>query len=405
ERWSGWSQETQRDFTNLPEGDYRFRVLARNIYGQISEESTFAFTILPPWYRTWWAYLFYGLTAGAIVGLTVRWGSARLRREKAELETIVKDRTSQLERQAEQLKEMDKAKSRLFANISHEFRTPLTLIKGPVSELLKTGDGMLRPADVQMIDRNADRLMRLVNQLLDLSKLDAGNMAFEPQVGDINQFLRSLASAFCSHAEQRSVTYQIAIPAGTRYVAFDPDKVEKIVYNLLSNAFKFTPDHGLVTMKAVHENEQLKLTVIDSGRGIPTEMLPNIFDRFFQADNSETREQEGTGIGLALTKELAQLMGGSVSVQSTPGLGSYFTVTLPMPPAGPPKEMLEADYSPAGADNTSGKSREDIHSSDASVAQEAPVILIVEDNADMRNFIRAQLGKEYKVFEANHGQT
>src|SRR5690606_15815292 len=162
ERWSGWSQETQRDFTNLPEGDYRFRVLARNIYGQISEESTFAFTILPPWYRTWWAYLFYGLTAAAIVGLTVRWRSARLRREKAELETIVKDRTSQLERQAEQLKEMDKAKSRLFANISHEFRTPLTLIKGPVSELLKTGDGMLRPADVQMIDRNADRLMRLV---------------------------------------------------------------------------------------------------------------------------------------------------------------------------------------------------------------------------------------------------
>src|SRR5690606_14893892 len=118
----------------------------------------------------------------------------------------------------------------------------------------------------------------------------------------------------------------------------------------------------------------------DSGRGIPTEMLPNIFDRFFQADNSETREQEGTGIGLALTKELAELMGGTVSVQSTPGSGSYFTVTLPMPPADPPKEMAEADYRPAGADNISGISREDNYSSDASVAQEAPVILIVEDN-------------------------
>jgi signal transduction histidine kinase/DNA-binding response OmpR family regulator len=402
--WSSWTTETQRDFTNLPEGDYRFRVRGRNVYGQVSEERAFAFTILPPWYRAWWAYLLYALTATAIVGLTGRWRSDRLRRDKAELEIIVKERTRQLEQQAKQLKEMDKMKSSLFANISHEFRTPLTLIKGPVSELLKTENGTLRLSDAKMIDRNANRLMQLVNQLLDLSKLDAGNLTFEPQAGDINQFLRALASAFSSHAEQRSMAYRIAIPEDIRYAAFDHDKVEKIVYNLLSNAFKFTPDHGQVTIKAAHEKEQLKLTLVDSGCGIPAEKLPNIFDRFFQADNSETREQEGTGIGLALTRELTQLMGGTISVQSTAGAGSFFTVTLPMRSTDPGRETWAPELKPAGTVSPSRVSEEEILSPNLNLSEETPVVLVVEDNTDMRSFIKEQLAWEYKILEARHGQ-
>ena len=411
EHWSSWSAEIQRDFTNLPEGNYRFRVKGRNIYGQISEEAIYAFTILPPWFRTWWAYLLYALTVAGVMALIVRWRSEQLRSEKEELENIVAERTRQLSEQArqladhaDQLKEMDKMKSHLFANISHEFRTPLTLIKGPVAALLKTQTEFLPLADAQMINRNADRLTRLVNQLLDLSKLDAGKLDLEMTAGDLNQFLRLLAAAFGSHAEQRKMTFRISIPQTVSYASFDHDKLEKIVYNLLSNAFKFTPDQGCITMKATHKPHQLELTITDSGRGIPQESLPRIFDRFYQTDNSATREQEGTGIGLALTKELVHLMGGTLSVRSSPENGSSFTIVLPVVPIDPDKQI--PGHPPGATDeiDTDDTAGEEMFQSDAPSVIETSLVLIVEDNVDMRRFIAAQLKSDYQVVEAEHGR-
>ncbi len=405
EDWSSWSAETQRDFTNLPEGDYYFRVRGQNVYGQISEEAVYAFTILPPWYRTWWAYVGYALALACFVGWVVQWRSARLRREKEALENIVRERTQQLEEQAEQLKEMDQMKSRLFANISHEFRTPLSLIKGPVDELVKKREEKIRLSDARMIDRNADRLLRLVNQLLDLSRLDAGNLELEPETGDIFQFLRAMAAAFSSHAEQRGMRYRIEIPQDPLNASFDPDKVEKIVYNLLSNAFKFTPDEGEVIVIASERHAQLALKIKDSGWGIAPEQLPHIFDRFYQTDSSTTREQEGTGIGLALTQELVALMNGEIDVQSEPGKGTTFTVTLPLSLAESDEKELSKEEISKSAPYRSPILAEEEEPMMNGKQEELAMVLVVEDNADMRTFIKGLLHEDFNILEATNGKS
>lgn len=413
ESWSDWTTETQRDLTNLPEGDYHFRVRGQNVYGEISEEASYTFTLLPPWYRTWWAYLFYGLALLGLVGFIVRWRSEQLRREKKVLEHIVIERTDeirqkneQLKKQAEKLQEMDYQKSRFFANISHEFRTPLTLIKGPVKNIKEHPEETLSLEHIEMIDRNADRLLRLVNQLLDLSKLDAKTQHPEPSRGDIHKFLRVLAASFSSHAEQREIYFHIRIPESSQPALFDHDKLEKIVYNLLSNAFKFTTNKGGVSLTTSINNYMLEIKVSDTGKGIPSDRMEHIFDRFYQADDTLTREQGGTGIGLSLTKELISLMNGDITVNSKVGEGSTFIVHLPielkdvsdleipvydttyLPPVSIDAEKQELP------DGSPGHSRKNL---------DTFITLVVEDNADMRHFIREQLRVDYKILEASDG--
>ncbi len=415
--WSSWTLETQKDFTNLPEGDYNFRIRGQNVYGQMSDEAVYSFTILPPWYRTWWAYISYGLVLLGFVGLIVRWRSSQLRREKEKLEVIVEKRTheiakknlrlkeqaDQLSSQAEHLKEMDQIKSRFFANISHEFRTPITLIKGPINDLLKKKEEKLPLEKAEMIDRNAGRLQRLVNQLLDLSKLDAGSLELENKKGDLNSFLRALCSAFSSHAEQREMDYQISIPSKVLEVSFDHDKVEKIIYNLLSNAFKYTPDQGKVEFRAIEDKDQLVIKVSDNGRGIPEDLLQNIFERFFQVDSSTTREQEGTGIGLALTKELVTLMQGRIQVESKVGKGTTFIITFPISAFSKGMRITKtiAAVEAGGYDRFHDKMEKSAVQSD--LDPQAPLILIVEDNSDMRSYISDYLKNTYRVLEAMHG--
>ena len=400
--WSSWSTETGRYFTNLHEGDYRFRIRAKNVYGQISDEATYAFSILPPWYRSLWMYVFSLIAGVAIIALIVRWRSNQLIREKNVMEQIITDRTRQLARQAEQLKEMDTMKSRLFANISHEFRTPLTLIKGPVAELLGKGKKSLSQSDAEMIDRNTDRLLRLVNQLLDLSRLDAGSLETELEAGDINHYLRALAAAFSSHAVQRGIEYRINIPSSSLYVLFDHDKLEKIIYNLLSNAFKYTADNGLVTISATWQNNQLEVVVADNGTGIAEEDLPRIFDRFYQSDNSATREQEGTGIGLSLTRELVTLMEGSIQIKSKTGKGSSFKVILPATRAeGEYEETTTSHLVKVPRHKNHGKN---VSTPGPSPTAESPIVLIIEDNEDMRSFLKAQLETDHVILESVNGE-
>lgn len=415
--WSSWSSETQRDYTNLSEGNYVFHVRGKDIYGNISKEDKYAFIILPPWQRTWWAYLLYGLATLGAVLLIVQWRSNRLKREKEVLENIVEERTSQLAgqthqlaEQAEKLKEMDQQKSRFFANISHEFRTPLTLIKGPVEQSLQTPDETISKEDKIMIRNNTNRLLRLVNQLLDLSKLDAHSLEFNPVTGDIFEFLRTIGSAFSSHADQRKINYNVHVSGDKLFVLFDHDKLEKIVYNILSNAFKFTPDKGEITLKAyiAKENSLLIIDIKDNGIGISLEQQQFIYDRFYQTDNSLTREHEGSGIGLALTKELLNLMNGNIEVESQPGKGSKFTIKLPILKQLPSEELKEIIaensrkefYSPDQILNSSV----DVKPVNENDDSEIPIVLIVEDNTDMRNFIKKQLTNDYRILEAPNGK-
>ncbi len=412
-KWSNWTSETKKDYTNIPEGHYAFRVRSKNIFGQISPESSFAFEILPPWYRTWWAYITYTLIAVLIFARLSRWRSTQLRKKNIALETLVRERTEeiaaknsqlenktqQLQQQTEQLKELDQMKTRLFANISHEFRTPLTLIKGPIEIAEKSPENPMSLNNIKMVRRNADRLLKLVNQLLDLSKIDSGNLKLEPTEGNTYKCLRAAASSFSSHAAQRNMDYQIKIPSTTLWTSFDRDKLEKIVYNLLSNAFKFTSDSETIIFTTAHYNNQLRIEVKDTGYGIRAERLPKIFDRFYQVDDSFTKEKEGTGIGLALTKELLDLMQGEIFVESEYGKGTLFRVFIPLEEIVPANREIETDFPFREYDA-------DVPTITASVddIQDKKTILIIEDHHDMRDFINQQLTDQYRTIEAFDGQ-
>ena len=297
------------------------------------------------------------------------------------------------------LKELDQLKSNFFANISHEFRTPLTLIKGPIEQLEQNFDEKLSMENVKMIRRSANRVLNMVNQLLDLSRMDQGNLKLSPTEGDVYRCLRAACSSFNSHAAQRGIDYKVEIPQEILWTSFDRDKLDNIVYNLLSNAFKFSESGASITFIAAFTKNKLQITVSDSGMGIPEDKLPQVFERFYQVDDANTREHEGSGIGLSLTKDLVELMGGTIEVKSTINIGTEFRLWIPLQEIKIGKGVgeLVMKASPH-QDQLLAKSYlfDEDH-------RDIPSILMVEDNADMRYFIKEQLIKKYKVFEAING--
>ena len=309
--------------------------------------------------------------------------------------------------QAEQLRALDEAKSRFFTNITHEFRTPLTLLLGPAEQLLAEATQPAVRQHAALVQRNAQHLLRLINQLLDLSKLEAGHLALEPVSADVVPFVRGLVGSFESLAEQRGIGCVFATDQPALYLDFDPEKLEKVVYNLLANALKFTSGGGQVwvrlaqsTAPAAAAEEYLELTVRDTGRGIAPAHLPHVFDRFYQADSSDTREQEGTGIGLALTKELVELHGGSIALASQPGQGTTATVRLPVRHAAASAVLPPAPLPPAPVAPAAGSAPVAAET----LADELVRVLVIEDNADVRAFVQATLAAHYQVLTAADGE-
>ncbi|HEX8658513.1 MAG TPA: ATP-binding protein, partial [Hymenobacter sp.] len=298
--------------------------------------------------------------------------------------------------QAEQLRALDEAKSRFLTNLTNEFRTPLTLLLGPTEQLLAESEQPAVRHLATLVQRNAQHLLRLINQLLDLSKLEAGHLTLETVSADLVPFVRGLVSSFEPLAQQRGIVCTFEVPPNPLYLDFDPEKLEKVVYNLLSNALKFTPRGGHVLVRLAQPAEaELEFTVRDTGRGIAPEHLPHVFNRFYQADNSDTREQEGTGIGLALAKELVELHGGTINLDSVLGRGTTVTVRLPVHHLTAPVALplapveLATDSQPI--------------SPNASITEPVQV-LIIEDNADVRAFVRTTLATHYQVLEAADGE-
>ena len=407
-KWSDLTAETKKEYTNLSEGNYQFLVKAQNMHGAIGTVGTFNFEILPAWYRTWWAYVLYILLVAGFLWTLLRWRSRQLKAKNRALEKLIAVRTSevrhqanQLKIQAEKLQELDRAKSRFFANISHEFRTPLTLIKGPIEQLERNFTERLNRETVKMIRRNANRLLNMVNQLLDLSKIDEGSLKLSPTEGDVYKCLRAASSSFNSHAAQRNMDYRVQIPQTLLWASFDRDKLENIIYNLLGNAFKFSGDGSVISFICEYSEYGLQILVSDTGKGIPEEKLPFIFDRFYQIDSGYTREKGGSGIGLSLSKDLVELMDGTIAVTSEMGKGTFFTVQLPIQEIKTRSKKMEVEE--IFDDNTTSTSNpfELIKRDKRSV----PSILLVEDNGDMRHFLKDYLIKSYKVKEAANGQT
>ncbi len=228
------------------------------------------------------------------------------------------------------LQEIDQLKSRFFVNISHEFRTPLTLILGQIESVMSGNIEIKEKGKLQIANRNARRLLTLINQLLDLSKLESGSMELKAEQHNIVSYLKSLFYSFESLAESQKIFLKFESEYENIPVVFDPDKMEKIFYNLISNAFKFISSDGEIKVCLNIINSNVEIRIKDSGIGISSDRLHHIFDRFYQVDGSATRKHEGTGIGLALTKELIELHNGNISVNSKEGKGSEFIIQLPL---------------------------------------------------------------------------
>ncbi len=437
--WSEWSGETQKDYTNLDGGKYIFRVQAKNIFGHVSREGRFVFKVLPPWFKTWWAFLLYAIAVSAFLYLLVRLRSWKLVQEKYRLEGIIEDRTKevlgknrqleeqtqQLQEQSVKLKELDQVKSRFFANISHEFRTPLTLIIGPLEQIL-TAPEPPAPAELEskakLMLRHSQRLLHLVNQLLDLSRLESGKMKLHVSQRDIVAFLRLIIASFQSLAQQQKLELTLLAEQEELPVYFDADKLEKVMVNLLSNAVKFTPVGGRVTVsvkkrlteETLFPQGYLEISVSDTGIGIPAEQVEHVFQRFYQAHNSHEYRQKGTGIGLALTKELITLHGGDIRVRSRTNAGdqisgSEFILRLPLGKehwsAGEIVDVSGADVSPAPPliPGLWQDAEEQEEPGPRAPVPGREVILVVEDSGDMRHYIREALADGYQVVEAVDG--
>lgn len=426
EGWIQLGSKHEVTFTNIDPGEYTLRVKGSNNDGVWNEDgASLRITIVPPWWRTRWAYgLYVLLLTAALYGLR----HYELRRLQLRSALRIKNV------EAEKLQEVDRLKSRFFASISHEFRTPLTLILGPIQKWLSEMQQSEMKADLRMVQRNARRLQQLIDQLLDLSKLEAGKMRLQARPEKIGELIRMITMTFESVAKQKGIDLQFQAPEEDIVAYVERDKLEKIVSNLLSNAFKFTPKGGRISVQlSVSSNELVEsqlttlttdrcllITVKDTGVGIPQDQLDKVFDHFHQADNSAT--QGGTGIGLALTKELVGLHHGKIAVESEVGKGTTFIVELPLG-----KEHLTAEeiaetvssdqfsvideqspepgiqHPPTREQSHRSRDLDHYHSGQPTTNTQFPMVLIVEDHPDMRAYMRGCLEERYRVIETEDG--
>lgn len=330
--------------------------------------------------------------------------SARLAEQRRlQLETAHRE----LEALYERVKELDRLKTQFFANVSHELRTPLALILGPVDHLLSEPDLDERHLQqLRVVRRNARSLLGHVNDLLDVSKIEAGRMESEYARVDLARLTRLVASRFESLAADSRISFVLEAPE-TLHAAVDPRQIERVLVNLLSNAFKFTPEQGAVRVRLGAAGDRALLSVEDSGPGVPADQRQIIFERFRQADEGVARRFDGTGLGLAIVKDFVELHGGTVQVGDAPGGGALFTVELPLlaPPGREVRDEAELDR-PAeeGEDEARAEPapREEVEAPPAGDPRR-PLVLVVEDNAEMRSFVRDVLAADFRVATAGDG--
>ncbi len=420
-------------YTQLGPGHYVFKVRGSNNEGVWNEKgrSIYIF-IIPPWWQTKQAYVLYVILLGTILYSLWAYDRKRQRlKKKLEMEHF----------EAEKLREVDHLKSTFFANISHEFRTPLTLIQGPIKQMLSDEFKGNIKEQYRMILRYSDRLLKLINQILDLSKLESGRMTLKAIRTDVIQFLKGIVQSFASLAERKKITLKFKAANKSIMGFVDRDKLEKIVTNLLSNAFKFTPEGGEVEVKVYNPPQSplvkggnghppltkgrpggvVEIKISNTGPGIPPEKLENIFDRFYQADESYTKDSEGTGIGLALTKELMEAHHGEIKVESEVNKGTTFTVLLPIEKEHfKPEEIVEVMETGVWSPETGQGKPEagafplsEIEASEVPSESEyrtpvsgarSPLLLIVEDNNDVTTYIRSFLEKDFRIISAENGE-
>jgi signal transduction histidine kinase/ligand-binding sensor domain-containing protein/DNA-binding response OmpR family regulator len=398
-------------FTNLDPGNYVFHVRVADEDGNWGKnELTLKIKILPPFWKTPYAYLGYFLLI-----VTALFLARRLILQRARMKFEIEQEMHEIHR----LHELDIMKIKFFTNMSHEFRTPLSLIISPLDKILKTTRDIHQQKQFQLIQRNAKRLLNLVNQLLDFRKLEVQEIKLNPLNGDIIKFIKEISFSFTDIAEKEDIKFSFHSTLDSLYTSFDTDKIERILFNLLSNAFKFTPEHGFISVevdqKYLEDNHAnkgellLEIRVKDSGIGIPADKQEKIFERFFQNDIPGSMVNQGSGIGLAITKEFVKLHGGTITVESEPEKGSCFIVLLPVVKINHSiaenekieihEEMeIKNEIVLAKADQPIPLSKNKLNSS------KKATLLLIEDNVDFLFYLKDNLREYYTIAEASNGR-
>jgi len=415
-RWLTVSSDLRKaTFTNLDPGNYILHVRAFNENDAAPiAESQLNITIAPPFWKTTWAYILYLAVIGFALLYVRSRGINRLRREFALAQERAEARQlrEQDRKEAERLRELDLLKIKFLTNLSHEFRTPISLILAPVDKLLIAAKENERYGQLAMIKRNARRLLNLVNQLLDFRKMEEQELRLNITEGEVVSFIKDATDSFYDLAERKQIKLTFASPIESLYAYFDQDKVERIIFNLLSNAFKFTPAGGKVEVmlhKRLNKTEEgkilLELKIQDSGIGIPADKQKQIFDRFFQHETSASILNQGSGIGLSITKEFVKMHGGEITVESEPGQGTCFTLQLLLSPVVEEQLVHSNSEDLAVQYDTDDKEKAQKESADKRlISNNAPVILLVEDNEDFRFYLKDNLSTYYKIIEASNGR-
>jgi signal transduction histidine kinase/ligand-binding sensor domain-containing protein/DNA-binding response OmpR family regulator len=439
-----WIEAGDRRFayyTNVPPGRYVFRVIASNNDGLWNETgATMAIRIPPFLWETALFRAFVVLVSVVAIVLLFQWRLRSLNQRQMELnrlvddrtrrlrtqETLLKEQNATLEAQARLLQQIDHMKSTFFANISHEFRTPLTLTIGPLEDLRAGRHGAVGPEADRQLNfalRNARRLLRLVNQILDVARLEAGQTKLRATRFDVIPYVRGIALAFAPVAERKRIAFDVVTPDRPLELWYDGEQLEKVFTNLLSNAFKFTPEGGHVALSISLEvsgdepNEAgaAIIRVTDDGPGISAGDLSHVFERFYRVEESDTRREAGTGIGLSLARELVELHGGSISVESGERSGTTFTVRLPTGRAHLRDDQVadeiepEHEASAALLDITGEQSAPDPFAiprkKPSTDDTDRTTVLVVDDNAEVRAYLRTHLERRFRVVEASGGTT
>ncbi|MEO1033023.1 MAG: ATP-binding protein [Bacteroidota bacterium] len=404
EAWSAPSTENSISYNNLKPGYYTFKVKAINDYWFIGPETKVSFIIEKPWYWNTASITLYVLALLGITFLYVQWRTKQLKSRNLELSQAVDKAVEETKRQAKKIQELYEVKNRFFANISHELRTPLTLILGPSEELTQEAD--LSPRlknNASFIANNAKRLLKLINQLLDLSKLEEGSMKLKASQDNIVSTISTITGAFQSLAKSKGIELFFETDNKEHFVFFENDKIELIINNLLSNALKFSNAGDVVNIRAYRKNSNFYVEVNDTGIGINPDQLPYIFDRFYQVDNKYSRSYEGTGIGLSLTKELVELHGGTIEVESQPDIGTSFKVKLPFGKTHLNRHQIVKFSSTIQKSNLNDSNPLIEISQDATSQTDKNLVLVVEDNIEMRSYIKTTIQENNFVLEAENG--
>ena len=422
--WNYVGDNKAATYTNLAPGDYVFKVKAANADGTWNTVPLMLkIKILPPWYKTYWAYLIYVLLS---IFLIKYMNSIYQNRFKVKQAIILeKEKTNQLEK-------LNNKKLQFFTNISHEFRTPLTLIINPLEDILRTKN--LSPeiySKLKTIHKSSDRLSRLINELMDFNKLQFNKIFLQVSKIEVVGFTKEIIDYFEEEAASRNITINFQPSVEELRDWLDPKMLEKIIYNIISNAFKFTPDGGLITISIDELNSDdaldidgqkvpsFSITIKDTGSGILKKDLKRIFDRFYQVNNLNKVYYGSTGIGLEVVKEFVELHKGKIEVESQVGEGTKFTVKFPLGNSYySKKEIIKETYELEKNENKllfKSKTRKDEEDENDEFANDYSdeivvevvktyTVLIVEDNAELRNYLKQELSKLYKVIVAENGK-